>query len=50
MPDSGRPIRISLGSLRFSCEPDEAIELARQLVDAVDKCRADADKHHGGSA
>jgi hypothetical protein len=41
--DSVRPVRIAFGTLRFSCEPAEAVELARMLVAAVDALKVKDD-------
>src|ERR1700739_2735335 len=38
-PDTVRPIRLRLGPLRFSMDTAEAIDLARQLVAAVDELK-----------
>lgn len=43
-PRSPGRVQLSLGGLRFSCEPAEAIDLARQLIAAVDALD-EADDH-----
>lgn len=35
MPGTVRPVRLRMAGLSYCLEPDEAIELANQLADAV---------------
>ncbi len=36
----GGRVQIQLGGIRFTATPDEAVELARKLIGAVDELRA----------
>lgn len=38
-PESIRPIRLRTGALTYMFTPDQAIELATQLADAVDELK-----------
>lgn len=41
-PGTVRPIRMRLGGLVYSMEPEEAIELATQLADAVQRIKEES--------
>jgi hypothetical protein len=43
-PGNGTRVQIRIGVFRFTAMPDEAVELARQLVDAADAIEREGER------